>query len=238
MQLVALGHAFDSVDFLALDFDSEIDCAVLGDGCFKTSWDVEDHMVRIASPDMTGIFVWLYPHDHTRYWRLAHRYTIDPMAIRQQEMFYPQILQTNMRNPSITEVWTADRWETWYNMELVEDRPNPYGFIPYVVYPNMRRPKQFWGESDITNIREPCVELALEGHTGQLALHVRDDGKGFDAESSQEQTVGLGLIGINERAALVGGRAKVVSSPNKGTTIETRLPLTPCGEHASLGRTR
>ncbi len=146
-------------DLRALDYDAEIDCAVLGDGCWKVSWDVEDHQVRVTAPDMTGIFVWLYPHDHTRFWRLAHRYTIDPMAIRQQEQFYPQVLQTNQRNPSITEVWTVDTWETWYNLELVESRPNPYGFIPYVVYPNMRRPKQFWGESDIANLREPCVEL-------------------------------------------------------------------------------
>jgi signal transduction histidine kinase len=82
------------------------------------------------------------------------------------------------------------------------------------------------------------LDVDLSCENGNLRLHVRDDGKGFDAESSQEQTVGLGLIGINERAALVGGRAKVVSSPNKGTTIETRLPLTPCGERASRGRTR
>jgi signal transduction histidine kinase len=82
------------------------------------------------------------------------------------------------------------------------------------------------------------IDVDLSCENGNLRLHVRDDGKGFDAESSQEQTVGLGLIGIKERAALVGGRAKIVSSPNKGTTIETLLPLTPCGERASRGRTR
>jgi signal transduction histidine kinase/ABC-type amino acid transport substrate-binding protein len=82
------------------------------------------------------------------------------------------------------------------------------------------------------------IDVDLSCENGNLRLHVRDDGKGFDAESSQEQTVGLGLIGIKERAALVGGRAKIVSSPSKGTTIETLLPLTPCGERASRGRTR
>jgi len=52
------------------------------------------------------------------------------------------------------------------------------------------------------------------------------------------QTAGLGLIGIEERATLVGGRTKIVSSPNKGTTIGILLPLTPCGERASRGRTQ
>ena len=80
------------------------------------------------------------------------------------------------------------------------------------------------------------VELAREN--GNLRLQVRDNGRGFDADSVQAQAVGLGLIGIKERAALVGGRTKIVSSPNKGTTIEILLPLTPCGERANRGRTQ
>ncbi|MHB8576800.1 MAG: portal protein [Dehalococcoidia bacterium] len=146
-------------DLEALDYDSEIDCAVLGDGCFKVVWDPDEHRVRITAPDMGGIFVWLEPDDHTRFWRLAHRYTVDPGAIRQGEQYYPQNLQTAQRGPAITEVWTADSWQTWHDTTLVDERPNPYGFIPYVVYPNLRRPKQFFGESDIAAIREPCVEL-------------------------------------------------------------------------------
>jgi signal transduction histidine kinase len=68
------------------------------------------------------------------------------------------------------------------------------------------------------------VELAREN--GNLRLQVRDNGRGFDADSTQAQAAGLGLIGIKERAALVDAHAKVVSSPNKGTTVEVSLPLT------------
>lgn len=53
----------------------------------------------------------------------------------------------------------------------------------------------------------------------------RADYRGFDDESVRAQTVGLGLVGITERAALVGGRAGIISSPGKGTTIEVVLPL-------------
>jgi PAS domain S-box-containing protein len=80
------------------------------------------------------------------------------------------------------------------------------------------------------------VELAREN--GNLRLQVRDNGRGFDVDSAQPQAVGLGLIGIKERAALVGGRTKIVSSPDKGTAIEVLLPLTPCGERANRGRTQ
>jgi len=36
---------------------------------------------------------------------------------------------------------------------------NPYGFIPIVIYPNIREPKQFWGQSDLPSIKEPVREL-------------------------------------------------------------------------------
>jgi len=66
-----------------------------------------------------------------------------------------------MRQPAVTvvEAWTADRFELWAGRERVEVRPNPYGVIPYVLFPNLPRPKQFWGVSDIEPLREPLVEL-------------------------------------------------------------------------------
>jgi NarL family two-component system sensor histidine kinase LiaS len=70
------------------------------------------------------------------------------------------------------------------------------------------------------------VDVDLRRDDENLRLVIRDNGIGFDAESAQGQTVGLGLIGIKERAALVGGQAKIISSPNKGTTIEVSVPFT------------
>jgi len=69
------------------------------------------------------------------------------------------------------------------------------------------------------------IDVKLARENGNLRLQVRDDGRGFDAESVQAQAIGLGLIGIKERAALVDARAKIVSSPNKGTTVEVSVPL-------------
>ena len=69
------------------------------------------------------------------------------------------------------------------------------------------------------------IEIDLRRENGELRLLVRDNGLGFDVESAQAQPVGLGLIGVKERAALVGGRARIISSPNKGTTIEVSVPL-------------
>jgi signal transduction histidine kinase len=82
------------------------------------------------------------------------------------------------------------------------------------------------------------IDVDLRFEKGKLRLLIRDNGSGFDVGSVRAQTAGLGLIGIEERATLVGGRTKIVSSPNKGTTIGILLPLTPCGERASRGRTQ
>jgi PAS domain S-box-containing protein len=70
------------------------------------------------------------------------------------------------------------------------------------------------------------IDVDLGCKNGNLRMQVRDNGRGFEAESAQAQAVGLGLIGIKERAALVGGRAEIISLPNKGTAIEVSVPLT------------
>jgi len=76
------------------------------------------------------------------------------------------------------------------------------------------------------------LDIALRCARGKtLQLLARDNGIGFDAQSAQAQAVDLGLIGIKERAALVGGRARIMSSPSKGTTIQVSLPLTFRPEH-------
>jgi PAS domain S-box-containing protein len=85
----------------------------------------------------------------------------------------------------------------------------------------------------ITNVlrhaKAQCVGLHLRIEAGQLQMKIVDDGNGFDlaeVERRAQQGADFGLIGMRERAALVGGRVQIISSPHKGTTIEAFLPLT------------
>jgi signal transduction histidine kinase/ABC-type amino acid transport substrate-binding protein len=75
------------------------------------------------------------------------------------------------------------------------------------------------------------IEVDLQCENGKLRVLVRDNGIGFETRSAQTRTGGLGLIGITERAALVGGRARIASSAGKGTTVEVLLPLRFRPEH-------
>ncbi|MBI2329366.1 MAG: phage portal protein, partial [Chloroflexi bacterium] len=60
---------------------------------------------------------------------------------------------------TIVELWTARDFELWIDGMQVERKPNPYGFLPFVIYPNLREPKKFWGVSDLSQIIEPQREL-------------------------------------------------------------------------------
>jgi PAS domain S-box-containing protein len=62
------------------------------------------------------------------------------------------------------------------------------------------------------------VTLKLVHDHGELILEVADDGKGFE-ENRMPPHKSLGLLGMRERAALIGGRVEVCSAPGKGTII-------------------
>ncbi len=72
--------------------------------------------------------------------------------------------------------------------------------------------------------------LTIAFAPGELALRVRDDGRGFNppvkpADLAHEGH--FGLMGIRERALLFGGRMEVRSKPGEGTTLEVTFCLFP-----------
>ncbi len=69
------------------------------------------------------------------------------------------------------------------------------------------------------------AEVSLEKRDGLVILIIEDDGKGFNVKSKKNRSKGIGLIGMQERAALVGGNVEIESSRGNGTTIFVRVPL-------------
>jgi signal transduction histidine kinase len=77
------------------------------------------------------------------------------------------------------------------------------------------------------------VELRRLG--GELELVVRDDGVGFDVGAAYRRARGgasLGLLSLEERVELAGGRSAIESGPGRGTAVRVWLPMTapPAGE--------
>jgi two-component system sensor histidine kinase UhpB len=72
------------------------------------------------------------------------------------------------------------------------------------------------------------VTIGLENKENQINLWVEDDGKGFDVDEVVGDAVRmkrLGLLGIKERASLVGGEVLISSVPDSGTRLRVSVPL-------------
>lgn len=77
----------------------------------------------------------------------------------------------------------------------------------------------------LTNImRHACashVAVMIEEAGDHISVRVEDDGKGFVLPTAKKT---FGLLGIQERAKILGGRIEIVSEPGAGTRIEARFP--------------
>jgi len=149
-----LRQVYEQNNLQQLDYETEIDAAVLGDGCYKATWDPDAKRVRITSPDVSGIFAWWIGDDTARVWRVASRYTLT-----QDEVQILYNLAIAKKTATLTELWTARDFELYLDGDLMDSKPNPYGFIPFVIFPNLREPKKFWGTSDIPMLVQPQREL-------------------------------------------------------------------------------
>lgn len=72
------------------------------------------------------------------------------------------------------------------------------------------------------------VSIVIQRQPAWVQAIVTDDGCGFDADAALRAPDGwthLGLHGMRERAALVGGSVTIESTPGEGTAVYARIPL-------------
>ena len=67
------------------------------------------------------------------------------------------------------------------------------------------------------------VDVRLAREDGDLTLEVHDDGKGIP-EDKLKIRESLGILGMRERAMLLGGELTISSPPGTGTTVRVRIP--------------
>ncbi|MGF6638597.1 PAS domain S-box-containing protein [Paraburkholderia sp. MM5496-R1] len=83
-------------------------------------------------------------------------------------------------------------------------------------------------QASLTNVARHAaatrVEVTLVSTASQLLLQVRDDGCGFD-QQVVSRNYSYGLLGMNERARLIGGSLSIDSSPGAGTMVSIHIPL-------------
>ena len=74
----------------------------------------------------------------------------------------------------------------------------------------------------VKHAQASSVSIVLARSARAITAVIEDDGRGFTPGDSGE---GLGLLGMGERLALLGGKLKIESSPGAGTTIVAEVPL-------------
>jgi signal transduction histidine kinase len=84
-------------------------------------------------------------------------------------------------------------------------------------------------QEGLTNVtrhaQASAVRIELFRERGGICCRIRDDGRGFDASSSELARQGLGLTGIRERLSVIGGTLQISSGPSQGTELMVTIAL-------------
>jgi hypothetical protein len=135
-----LQASYERNSLALVDFDTAVDSAVLGDGAFRVTWDQATGGPSISAVDPATLTCVRRRDDYRHLLVVAQTYAASA--------------DYGMAGvpPAVTEVWTADTLEIRRGGNLEQTLPNPYGFIPYIIFPNLRVPKEPWGQSDLVDL--------------------------------------------------------------------------------------
>lgn len=149
---VALREVAEFNDVYALDFAAAVDAAVLGDGAFKVTWDAGAGLPRYSPVDVAQLYCWWSPDDYRQLMRVVQSYRVraDGGAAA------PGTAGASL---VVVEDWRPDRLTIERDGVVVRDGANPYPWLPFVVWPNEAVAGEFWGVSDLADIKPLCVEL-------------------------------------------------------------------------------
>jgi signal transduction histidine kinase len=70
-----------------------------------------------------------------------------------------------------------------------------------------------------------AVTVVVRREARRVCCSVRDDGVGFDPGTARSTATGIGLIGIRERLAPLGGSLSIDAAPGRGTELRVAIPL-------------
>jgi signal transduction histidine kinase len=91
-------------------------------------------------------------------------------------------------------------------------------------------------QEGLTNVakhaKATSVAVLLERRSDHISLVIEDNGVGFDSSAAGRTSQGFGLLGMQERAALIGANLEIESGAGEGTSILVRIVTPQEGRHA------
>lgn len=183
----------------ALDLETAISSGCLGDGAWTVRWDAEAGQPRVTGVDPGSLEArWRADDLRTLLWVRQGYWTSRPELTAAQRArlarggaALPGDPYTPLR---AEEDWTAQEWALWVAGTRVDGGPNPYGVIPYILFPNLRVPGEFWGESDLVDLvrlqRELNARLSIFSRILEVAGNPVAVITGADADSTDTLRLG------------------------------------------------
>ena len=127
--------------------------------------------------------------------------------------------------------WYAGEIQNRVPLEIAVQVRGEERQIPSVVKTTVFRVAQEALNNVIKHARANKVNIRLDYAAEVVGLQVEDDGCGFDNDRiDTPERRAWGLIGMEERASLLGGQLRVDSSPGAGTRVEVRIPYNQAPE--------
>lgn len=119
----------------------------------------------------------------------------------------------------------VERWGEWAGIPAEFHNTLGPGRLPPEVETQLYRLVAEALANVLKHARATRVGVSLGRVRGTIVAAVEDDGAGFDPDAAAARDrPGLGLPGMRERAALLGGVLEVESAPGRGTTVVARIP--------------
>lgn len=118
--------------------------------------------------------------------------------------------------------------QDWSNRVSIPARLHTSGLLDERLAPDVETALYRIAQEALNNAakysRARRVEVMLERRSDSILLVVEDDGVGFELDADATGG-GFGLVGMKERAALVGGSLEIESSPGQGTSVLVRIDI-------------
>jgi len=172
-------------------------------------------------------------------WKLAATLVNDLIQATQQ-------IATELRPPVLDSMGLTAACE-WYCGEFAQRTHIACAFAvtDFTVEPDSEQKIALFRilQEALTNVARHAeartVEVMLERKGANIVLRITDDGRGFQAESAIDAP-GLGLLGMRERATMLGGRLAITNCADGGAAVRVSIPTErhPAGNRVQVAHTQ
>jgi hypothetical protein len=170
-----------------LDYQTAVDAAVAGDGAFKVTMqplgnkspleignnNKRPGRVVVRSVDCAHLVACWRSDDTQELLWVQEKYSITQQEALGRFGDWKHLLSKQANSPvEVIERWTDDNLVVTADKIEVVNNVNPYRFIPYVIFPNLARPRRTWGLSDLEDIVSLNSEFNIRVSTLSMLLQM------------------------------------------------------------------